>query len=224
MPIKQPKMLDACLTSLIANADLAFAPLHFCFGIDWNDTATGASIAMSVAALRVNHTVFSVYDRGSDVSMIVNEMFSLVDDDAGYFLRFNDDTHMLTPNWNRLAIEALRQHPRDIGLARIVDPRHPATLMQTHSFVSARHRDIFGLYFSAHFKNSAEDAWITGVYAGNLTKDSGVRINHHASGTRYKLARVPQDVFKYSVAVGRARVAAYLESNKTRCDRERATL
>lgn len=207
IPTKLPTSLRRCLSSLHDKADLSFGAVLYHFGIDWKDNATHSAVRTTCTELGLNCVTHEVFARAGDVSSIVNHVFTTIDE-KGYFMRFNDDSEMLTRHWNRRAIDSLRREPVDAGMTWLVDLHNLG--VQTHSFISSVHRDIFGYYFPAHFKNLYEDDWITGIYRDDLAKPAVVRLQHHAKGIRYQAAMVPKDVLQTSVSQGRVRVARYL--------------
>ena len=210
IPCKRPKNLPRCIKSLLTTADTNFGQIFLHFGIDWNDSETEKTIRSACSSLSANCTVHPVYSRAGDVSAIANHMFVTIEEDA-YFFRFNDDTVMQTHNWNALAIRALRTAPTDIGLAVIHDHAHK---IQTHSFVSALHRQIFGFYFPHHFKNWYEDNWITSAYVPALHKDTAVSIKHFSGenrGVRYKIESVPRDLLQHAIGTARSRVMRFMQ-------------
>lgn len=209
IPTKNPTAVNIarCIRSLLTNANLTFGSIRFHFGIDWRDEKTKISIDTVCAAFDATCEIHPVHGRGGDVSVIANHIFAAIDAEE-YFLRFNDDTEMLTQNWNVLAIDALRRPPCNIGIAHILDKTN--TGLQTHSFVSAMHKRIFGYYFPYHFKNWYEDNWITDVYAGKLTKISGMAITHHATGVRYVMPPMDKDALAFATSSGRKRINNFL--------------
>ena len=213
IPTKQPTELERTILSLTQNANTSFGQLVFHFGISFDDTATANSVEMTCRSTNSECVVHPVYNREGDISMIVNHMFVSINERA-YFFRCNDDTVMTTPNWNQRAIETLRRRPSNVGLALIVDTHRRDDIhdnLQTHSFVSSVHRDIFGMYFPAHFKNWFEDDWITNVYAGALSKSSGIVIQHVSKTPRYNKQIVPRNVVELSAASGRERIAEFMK-------------
>lgn len=212
IPTKNPIDMTTCISSLYDRADLKFGTVQFHFGIDWKDNRTRAVLEQACDTLGVSCTYHEVYSRGGDVSAIVNHMFTTIDDEA-YFLRFNDDSEMLTPDWNRRAIEALRREPVDAGIAWLTDLSN--VHLQTHSFVSAVHRRVFGYYFPYHYKNIYEDDWITATYTGELRKTSFIRLKHNAKSSRYSQAEIPRDVRDSSVQRARARMARHLARHRS---------
>lgn len=212
IPTKAPQSLMRCVSSLHDRADLSFGAVHFHFGIDWRDNATRTTIDTTCTTLSVHCTIHEVYSRADDVSAIVNHMFVTIYD-RGYFLRFNDDSEMLTAHWNRKAVDSLRREPTDVGATCVVDLSN--LQLQTHSFVSSVHRDIFGYYFPFHFKNIYEDNWITRVYQGVYSKPCVVRLRHDAKIMRYAPAKVPRDVIETAVARSQARIANYMRQHRS---------
>lgn len=213
MPVRRPRTLDHTVGALTRLADASFGALEFHFGVDWDDNETLAAIEQTRANTGVwrgaRAIVHRFHDRRGDVSAIVGAMMGAAGAHARYFLRFNDDTRMETRDWNRLLIEALWREPRDWGIAMISDPRMPR--IQTHSFVSYRHRDIFHTYFPLHFHNWYEDDWITAVYPPAWRKHSGVRVTHGTTGDgeRYSIHRVSAGVLAEIVDESRRQLARH---------------
>jgi hypothetical protein len=218
IPTKRPAHLDPCILSLTLNADLAFASLWFHFGVDWDDNDTIELVTRRANYHNITFTVHRVFGRKGDVSTIVNFMFASVQG-QGYFVRFNDDTLMMTKDWNKKCIVALRNgKPANVGVAALRDNRHAS--LQTHSFVSWLHKDIFGFYFPPHFKNWYEDDWITAVYR-NFTWPSDVELQHLWSGPsseRYAIHRLPDDAMRTIVQESIAKIDEFLGRTKSvRC-------
>lgn len=211
IPTKSPQALSRCVSSLHDRADLSFGSVHFHFGIDWKDNRTRSSVLSTCSTLGVHCTIHEVFSRSNDVSAIVNHMFVTIYD-KGYFMRFNDDSEMLTSHWNRKAIDSLRREPVDVGMSCLVDLSNLS--LQTHSFVSSVHRDIFGYYFPFHFKNIYEDNWITRVYQGVYSKPCVVRLRHHAKSMRYAALTVPRDVLESAITKAQARIANYMRQHR----------
>jgi hypothetical protein len=209
IPTKNPEEsnIARCVDSLLSKANLTFGRVRFHFGIDWRDQKTQTIVEKTCSVLGADCEVHPVHGREGDVSAIANHIFATIDANE-YFFRFNDDSEMLTQNWNVLAVTALRKPPCNIGIAHILDKTNPG--LQTHSFVSVMHKRIFGFYFAYHFKNWYEDNWITDVYSGALTKKSGVVIKHHAQSERYVIPPMDHDALAFAVQKGRKRIDKYL--------------
>ena len=108
-------------------------------------------------------------------------------DDADYYFRVNDDTHMLTPGWTEEFIGGLLQYsPPNVG---VVGPRHFGghTRILTYDFVHRTHVDVFGFYYPRVFTSWFADDWITRVYSPlRNNRLSSVRVIHTLEqGTRY---------------------------------------
>eukprot|EP01108_Squamamoeba_japonica_P008456 TRINITY_DN7527_c0_g1_i1.p1 TRINITY_DN7527_c0_g1~~TRINITY_DN7527_c0_g1_i1.p1 ORF type:complete len:545 (-),score=-22.44 TRINITY_DN7527_c0_g1_i1:26-1660(-) len=209
----KPEQITRCVRSLATKANLNFGKVSFHFGIDWKDSVTDQALQVTCAAFQVECTTHPVFDRAGDVSTIVNHMFAHVDE-RGYFLRFNDDSEMLTQGWNEIAIKALRKPPMDVGLAFIQD-HHAKKIgksrLQTHSFVSSVHKDIFGYYFVHHFRNWYEDDWITEIYDGRFTKQTPLQLKHHTEGVRYEAQKTfDKEALEYTLQHARARIQKYV--------------
>lgn len=215
MPTKRPLRLASTVDLLLTLANRTFGDVVFHFGVDWYDNETIDAVARVLdARTSVRYSVHRVLNRVGDISTIVNHLFRVTG--GTYFLRYNDDSHMLTRHWNQLAVQALRTKPVDLGIAWMTDLKNQR--LQTHSFVSYKHRELFGCYFPEHFKNWSEDTWITDVYPIAWRKQSGVRLKHLAVRERYAIERVPKPDYKQIVETSKAIVRRYcVEHNITQC-------
>ena len=95
------------------------------------------------------------------------------DDDCDYFFQCGDDIVFKEHCWTKNSIAKL-QHRHDIGLTGPLDidrwhtgphsrPGGPR-FIQTQSFVSRKHMEIFGFYFPEEVKNWYCDDWMTFTY------------------------------------------------------------
>jgi len=96
------------------------------------------------------------------------------DDNCDYFYQCGDDITFLTKNWTTICIEALNKQ-NNIGLTGPFDINRTERygkcanignkrFIQTQSFVSKKHFEIFGFFFPEEIKNWCCDDWITHVY------------------------------------------------------------
>jgi hypothetical protein len=96
------------------------------------------------------------------------------DDGCDYFFQSGDDIRFMGNNWVSDSILMLEQHngigltgPMDYGRIKNNNSRSlPGgdRFIQTQSFVSRKHMEIFGFYFPEEIKNWFCDDWITKVY------------------------------------------------------------
>ncbi len=111
------------------------------------------------------------------------------DDGCEYFFQCGDDIVFQEHGWTKNSIAKLN-HKHNIGLTGPLDidrwntgahcrPGGPR-FIQTQSFVSRRHMEIFGFYFPPQIKNWYCDDWMTQVYypelfyqIPNFVKNSG---------------------------------------------------
>ena len=111
------------------------------------------------------------------------------DDGCEYFFQCGDDIVFQEHGWTKNSIDKLN-HKHNIGLTGPLDidrwntgahcrPGGPR-FIQTQSFVSRRHMEIFGFYFPPQIKNWYCDDWMTQVYypelfyqIPNFVKNSG---------------------------------------------------
>ena len=96
------------------------------------------------------------------------------DDGCDYFFQSGDDIEFHSSGWVSNSIQQLKRH-RDIGLTGPLDygrmhhgskDTQPggSRFIQTQSFVSRKHMEIFGFYFPEEIKNWFCDDWMTKVY------------------------------------------------------------
>ena len=96
------------------------------------------------------------------------------DDNCDYFFQSGDDIQFLNNNWISNSIEKLQEN-NDIGLTGPLDlgrikngsiHSQPggSRFIQTQSFVSRKHMELFGYYFPPEIKNWFCDDWITKIY------------------------------------------------------------
>ena len=83
-----------------------------------------------------------------------------LDDGYDYFFQCGDDIEFLTQNWVNECISTL-QCRNNIGLTGPIN-NNPRIL--TQSFVSRKHKDMFGYYFPPEIINWFCDDWINDVY------------------------------------------------------------
>jgi hypothetical protein len=111
---------------------------------------------------------------GSTFTDAVNEIAEVAyDDNMTYFVRINDDTRFISPNWISTGIKALLGFiPKNVGA---VGPtfihenkkRKYRNPILTHDMVHMTHLDIFGFYYSPVFDNCLGDNWISEIYKPN---------------------------------------------------------
>lgn len=95
------------------------------------------------------------------------------DDGCDYFFQCGDDIILQTHGWVNRSIKALQEN-NNIGLTGPLDIDRwisgpfsrpgGARFIQTQSFVSRKHMEIFGFYFPPQIKNWYCDDWMTHVY------------------------------------------------------------
>jgi hypothetical protein len=109
------------------------------------------------------------------------------DDGCDYFFQSGDDIEFRSNGWVSDSIKQLKRH-HDIGLTGPLDygrmhygskESQPGgdRFIQTQSFVSRKHMEIFGFYFPEEIKNWFCDDWMTKVYYSKYF----YQINHFAS-------------------------------------------
>jgi len=95
-------------------------------------------------------------------------------DGCDYFFQSGDDIKFLNKNWVNQSINELKKHnnigmtgPLDIGRIKYGSKESQpggSRFIQTQSFVSRRHKEIFNYYFPPEIKNWFCDDWITKTY------------------------------------------------------------
>ena len=94
-------------------------------------------------------------------------------DGCDYFYQCGDDVQFINPNWVDKSIKILNSNnnigltgPLDLGRFKYNSAHRPGgeRFIQTQSFVSKRHMDIFGYYFPEEIRNWYCDDWITKIY------------------------------------------------------------
>lgn len=96
------------------------------------------------------------------------------DDNCDFFFQSGDDIQFLTNDWVSKSIEKLEEHngigltgPLDLGRIKggnIQSQPGGSRFIQTQSFVSRKHMELFGHYFPLEIKNWFCDDWITKIY------------------------------------------------------------
>ena len=127
-------------------------------------------------------------------------------DDAEFFYRVNDDTHLLTPGWAEAFVAGLAQYsPPNVG---VVGPRHFGghSRILTYDFVHRTHIDVFGFYYPRVFTDWWADDWITRVYSPRRNNRlPSVRIIHtQERGQRYTARMAGAEALEQQVAADRA--------------------
>jgi hypothetical protein len=133
----------------------------------------------------------------------VNEIADVAyDDNMTYFVRINDDTRCISPNWASTGITTLLGCiPANVGVvgrtliyANIKKKdRNPVLI---HDMVHKTHLDIFGFYYSPVFENGWADDWISEIYKSNRsTKITDWTVRHDIiHGARYT---VSMELYQY---------------------------
>ena len=132
-----------------------------------------------------------------------------------FFCRVNDDTVFTTSGWVTLAIRALESF--DPPLIGVVGPtfKEGNTAILTHDFVSRKHIDIFGVYYSTEFDNWWTDDWITDVYKpGRSLKLTEWQVKHDLAmhGTRYTVDFSQQTLLAAELIKGRELIRKFVRN------------
>ena len=108
------------------------------------------------------------------VTLMWNRAFKQAyEENCDYFFQCGDDIKFLTIGWVNQSIQKLQKN-NNLGLTGPLDydrwmtgpNSRPggARFIQTQSFVSRKHMDIFGFYFPPEIKNWYCDDWMTNIY------------------------------------------------------------
>ena len=109
------------------------------------------------------------------VTKMWNKAFKIAyDDKCDYFYQCGDDILLQSKKWVTNSIDKLKKHnnigltgPLDIGRIQVGGQDSAPggnRFIQTQSFVSRKHREIFGYFFPEEIKNWYCDDWITNLY------------------------------------------------------------
>jgi hypothetical protein len=133
----------------------------------------------------------------------VNEIADVAyTDNMTSFVRINDDTRFISPNWASTGITTLFGFiPANVG---VVGPtliyankkKKDRNHVLIHDMVHRTHLDIFGFYCSPVFENCWADDWISEIYKPNRsTKITDWTVRHdRIHGTRYT---VSMELYQY---------------------------
>lgn len=95
------------------------------------------------------------------LTVMWNRLFDrALDEDYDYFFQCGDDIEFLTKNWVNDCIDVLKT-TSGVGL---VGPINNNPRILTQSFVSRRHKELFGYFFPPEIINWCCDDWINDVY------------------------------------------------------------
>ena len=108
------------------------------------------------------------------VTLMWNRAFKhAYDEKCDYFFQCGDDIKFINKNWVNSSIQLLKKH-NNIGLTGPLDyirwksnvNSRPGgkRFIQTQSFVSRKHMDLFQYYFPPEIKNWYCDDWMTNIY------------------------------------------------------------
>lgn len=122
-------------------------------------------------------------------------------DGCDYFFQCGDDIWFETIGWVNDSIKELKKHnnigltgPIDIG--RILYGSEECSpggerFIQTQSFVSRKHMEIFGFYFPKEIKNWFCDDWITKIYYPNFFYLLNHKLRNMGGEPRYDVVSEP---------------------------------
>lgn len=144
---------------------------------------------------------------------------------ADYFVRINDDTEFVTPNWTTLGVSALQSlDPPNVG---VVGPicNETRKFLLAHDMVHRTHMNIFdNEYYPPVFDNWFLDDWISIVYGPNRTKILDEwQVMHHviylgprgrsSKKTRYAPNHRQREFLKGEIEKGKKKIDTYLQNH-----------
>mmetsp|Transcript_8243 Transcript_8243/g.11352 ORF Transcript_8243/g.11352 Transcript_8243/m.11352 type:complete len:362 (-) Transcript_8243:625-1710(-) len=152
--------------------------------------------------------------RGQPSQGVVKIMQHGYDQGIEYFFQANDDTELITPNWEHLLTWTLKDSllVPNFGVTGPIDMRLRNSLQtMTHAFVHRTHLDIFGWFFPPAFKNWYSDDWIGTVYGVRYSaRFNDVRVNHHFWKERYGIDRSAVNILRSEINSGRNLILNWL--------------
>ncbi len=117
-------------------------------------------------------------------------------DGCEYFYQCGDDIQFLSFGWLDKSIKVLNEN-KQIGITGPIDLKRHVTkksfqpggaeFLQTQTFVSRKHMDIFGYYFPEELKNWFCDNWITKIYYPDYFYKIDYFILNKGGKERYKI-------------------------------------
>lgn len=134
------------------------------------------------------------------------------DNNCDYFFQCGDDIIFQDKNWVNESIAKLKEH-NDVGLTGPIDldrwncgvHTRPGSdrFIQTQSFVSRKHMELFGYYFPPDIKNWYCDDWMTKVYypdyfylIHNFIKNTGGEPRYEVIGSLDKHCPIRKKCFE----------------------------
>lgn len=142
----------------------------FYIGIDrgdliYDDETVVHNIRRFISIMKNTTIEFMYMDdiKRGHLTVMWNRLFDRAcDDGCDYFFQCGDDIEFVTTGWVNACIKTLQEH-QEIGLT---GPLNNNARILTQSFVSRKHRELFGYYFPPDILNWCCDDWINGVYRG----------------------------------------------------------
>jgi len=132
-------------------------------------------------------------------------------DGYDFFYQLGDDIEIITLGWSSEFVKVLEQH-NFIGVTGPLEKHYQKILTQT--FVSRKHMEIFGYYFTPIVKNWYCDDWIHNVYKPGYNfwaKNKLVRnISAYNSGPRYSIKKIPLRELKKQIKQDRKKFREWL--------------
>jgi len=134
------------------------------------------------------------------------------DDGCDYFYQLGDDIELQTKGWSAVFVEALTKS-KGVGVTGPLEEHNRRILTQT--FVSRRHMEIFGYYFTPIVKNWSCDDWLHNVYMPSYNfwrKDILVR-NSSVGSTKYDIKNISSKKLKKEIKQGRKKIKTWMKVN-----------
>ena len=225
------KVLLPSLKETITDEEALAWDINLFLGIDDNDTfwnkafdadPTGLQLTNKPLFLQI-HPIFVRKAPNRKDKIPFNEAAKAAfDEGAEYYVRINDDTEFITPNWITKGTISLQSFlPQNVG---VVGPlcRDGNTEILTHDMVHRTHLQIFnGTYYPNVFNNWWLDDWITLVYStenlGGIWNNSLVlvewKVRHHIEETRYKVHHGDKKHLESELHRGKERILSYINTH-----------
>ena len=136
-----------------------------------------------------------------------NKLFKQAfEEECDYFYQCGDDIKFLTPGWVSKSIGVLQDN-NNIGITGPININGKRSIL-TQTFVSRKHMDIFGYYFTEKIHNIFCDDWINIVYGKYVyklktfkiinasVKDVGERYHSYRKMPRNEIYKEGKIIFK----------------------------
>jgi len=226
LPLARHAVSELLISSLGRTVELAKFRYVLFFGVDhddrvWTSRRAGSFLKKLGDAAGFDRTEVRVFETATN-HIPMNEIAraAMLETNASYFVRVNDDTEFVTAGWTSLGVAALRgMKPPNVG---VVGPTFSEgnTGILTHDMVHRTHLEIFnGEYYPDAFENWWLDDWISRVYGPARTlKLPGWTVKHHVAkhGTRYAVSHHTQAHLETELKKGANVIKAWIKLHSHR--------